>query len=38
MLAGLPSPRSQLKSPWRRIVIDAPLEGDKLGVNLTEET
>ncbi|CAE7483753.1 unnamed protein product [Symbiodinium necroappetens] len=24
--------------PWRQLVIDSPLEGDRLGVNLTEDT
>jgi len=27
-----------LRSPWRRVVVDTPLEGDRLGVNLTEDT
>ncbi|CAK9011797.1 Uncharacterized protein SCF082_LOCUS11243 [Durusdinium trenchii] len=27
-----------LRSPWRRVVVEQPLEGDRLGVNLTEDT
>ncbi|CAE7325246.1 unnamed protein product [Symbiodinium natans] len=30
-------PKTNYK-PWRQLVIDSPLEGDRLGVNLTEDT
>mmetsp|Transcript_42212 Transcript_42212/g.78539 ORF Transcript_42212/g.78539 Transcript_42212/m.78539 type:complete len:455 (+) Transcript_42212:58-1422(+) len=30
--------RGSSYKPWRQLVIDQPLEGDRLGVNLTEDT
>ena len=32
------NPRPKSISPWRQLVIDSPLEGDRLGVNLTEDS
>ncbi|CAE7254278.1 unnamed protein product [Symbiodinium sp. CCMP2592] len=43
-LGGRPSatpkfrPNARVNKPWRQLVIDTPLEGDRLGVNLTEDT
>ncbi|CAE7361603.1 unnamed protein product [Symbiodinium pilosum] len=37
--ANPPSYRPKnVNKPWRQLVIDSPLEGDRLGVNLTEDT
>ena len=42
-LGGRPSatpkfrPNARVNKPWRQLVIDSPLEGDRLGVNLTED-